>query len=291
VDYITDLSVPEGPVVLPDGAWLVVEMGPDRGCVTKIDGENGASRRVLARTGRPNGLAVDAEQTIWVAESEPASLLRMSMDGSHEAVATHCGDDPFLFPNDLCFGPDGMLYLTDSGIRFAHFAPGGNIRSDYNSAPVDGRLYRIDPSSLAVEELTRGIRFANGLAFGLRAEHLYVAETLTGDILRYRWSPTALGPPEVFANVVSLGGPAGLKGPDGIAFGANGDLYVAVFGQGEVTVLAPDGSVKQRIRTRGSAPANVAFGGPGERRIYVTEDERGTLERFDADTEGLALHV
>lgn len=290
MEHVTDLSVPEGPVALPDGSWLVVEMGPDRGCVTHLSGADGGARRTLARTGRPNGLAVGADGAIWVAESDPPSLLRMAMDGSYDVVATACNGDPFLFPNDLCFGPDGMLYLTDSGILFADFAPGGRVRDDYAAAPADGRVYRVDPSSLAVEELARGIRFANGLAFGPGDEHLYVAETLTGDILRYPWSPDGLGEREVFGNVVAADAPPGLNGPDGMAFGADGDLYVAVFGQGDVTVLAPDGSVRRRIATRGSAPTNVAFGPGGERRIYVTEDERGALERFDVETAGLPLH-
>lgn len=81
-----------------------------------------------------------------------------------------------------------------------------------------------------------------------------------------------------------------MRGPDGMAFSADGDLYVAVFGQGDVTVLGPDGSVRQRIRTKGRKPTNVAFGRPGDRRIYVTEDEHGNLEVFDAGTDGLRLH-
>ena len=97
-------------------------VGRDRGCVTHILAAGG--RRELTRTGRPNGLAVDADGIIWVAESQQPGLLRMTMDGGYEKVLDRCGEDPFLFPNDLCFGPDGMLYLTDSGIRFDQWAPG-----------------------------------------------------------------------------------------------------------------------------------------------------------------------
>jgi gluconolactonase len=38
------------------------------------------------------------------------------MDGATRIVATGCQGEPFLFPNDLCFGPDGALYVTDSGV-------------------------------------------------------------------------------------------------------------------------------------------------------------------------------
>ena len=55
-------------------------------------------------------------------------------------------------------------------------------------------------------------------------------------------------------------------------------------------MLRPDGSVRRRIRTRGIKPTNVAFGW-GERRIYVTEDEHGSLESFDVPAAGLTLHT
>lgn len=285
---VEGLSVPEGPVLLDDGSWLVVEMGPDRGCVTQL--RVGAERRVVARTGRPNGLAVDSAGTIWAAESMPPALLRMELDGRYDVVADAVGGRPMLFPNDLCFGPDGMLYLTDSGIRFEDFAPGGVVREDYLTVPIDGSVLRVDPTTGAVTELDRGIAFTNGLAFGPGDTHLYVAETITGDILRYPWSPEGLGPREVFGNVLTADWPGGIRGPDGIAFGADGDLYVAVFGQGDVTVLAPDGSVRRRIAASGAAPTNVAFGPPGGHEIFVTEDAEGRLERFAVPTDGLPLH-
>jgi hypothetical protein len=34
--FATGLSAPEGPVALPDGTWLIVEGGAERGCVTHI---------------------------------------------------------------------------------------------------------------------------------------------------------------------------------------------------------------------------------------------------------------
>ena len=62
-------------------------MAPERGCVTRLD-KDGRVGRVLARTGRPNGLAVDGEGTIWVAESGDPSLIRLHKDGRSEVVLT-----------------------------------------------------------------------------------------------------------------------------------------------------------------------------------------------------------
>jgi len=74
-------------------------------------------------------------------------------------------------------------------------------------------------------------------------------------------------------------------------FGANGYLYATVIIQGDVTVLGTDGSVVKRIKTAGNFPTNLCFGPPGSKKIYVTEDEKGTMEIFDVDTDGLALYT
>jgi len=82
---------------------------------------------------------------------------------------------------------------------------------------------------------------------------------------------------------------SGLRGPDGMAFGADGRLFVTVFGQGDVTVLGPDGGVVERLKLSGRSPTNVAFGPPGDETIYVVDDEFGTLESLGVGVEGLPL--
>ncbi|MGH9616187.1 MAG: SMP-30/gluconolactonase/LRE family protein [Acidobacteriaceae bacterium] len=282
-----DLSSPEGPVALTDGTWLIVEGGSERGCVTHLSAD-GQTKRLIKKTGRPNGLAVDAEGTIWVAESKIPSLLRLTMDGKSEVVATECDGEPFLFPNDLCFGPDGALYLTDSGINIDIFAPNNKIRSDYMNIRYDGRVYRIDAAGTA-SKIDEGIRFTNGIAFGL-GNSLYINETLTGNIYRYGWQDGRVeGPRQMFGNVIRADGPVGWKGPDGMAFDENGLLYIAVFGQGDITVLGQKGEIVERIPTQGMLPTNIAFALPGQHRVHVTEYQHGQMETFAVDYDGLPL--
>ena len=98
-------------------------------------------------------------------------------------------------------------------------------------------------------------------------------------------------PGELFGNVIERFDPAEVKGPDGMKFGADGNLYVAVFGQGDITVLDPGGQVVKRIKTAGSMPTNLVFGPEGERKIYVTEVETGSVQVFDVETGGLPLNL
>ena len=287
--FASDLGFPEAPVFLPDGGLLVVEMTPDTGCVTRISAD-GLDRTRVARTGRPNGLAPDRNGCIWVAETAMRSLLKLQLDGSHEVIATACGGEPFLFLNDLAFAPNGDLYLTDSGILLETIAPGGELDPDYRKLDYDGKVYRIEIKTGKVHLVDQGILFTNGIAFG-PDENLYVTETLSGNIFRYHCEQgIATGPRELFGNVIEHFNPAELKGPDGMKFGADGNLYVCVFGQGDVTVLGRDGEVMERIKTQGSMPTNIAFGPGGTRKIYVTEAETGTVQVFDVSTTGYPLY-
>ena len=287
--FTQGLGLPEGPVLLPDGSFLFVEMTPDKGCVTRVSAD-GKSQQILAKTGRPNGLARDRSGAIWVAETAMHALLKMSLDGKYEIAAKECKGEPFLFLNDVAVGPDGAIYFTDSGILLDDVVKDGALVPNWRDLKYDGRVYRYDPKTRAVDLIDRGIIFTNGLAFG--PDHcLYVNETLSGNIYRYKLQGgKPVGGRETFGNVIETWKREELKGPDGMKFGADGYLYVCVYGQGDVTVLGKRGEVVKRIKTKGGFPSNLAFGPRGSHRIYVTEGETGTVQIFDVGTDGLPLH-
>jgi gluconolactonase len=288
--FADQLGFPEAPVVLPDGGFLFVEMDPAKGWVILFSSD-GKTRSVIAKTGRPNGLARDREGRVWVAETAMRSLLRMSLDGKYEVIANGCEGEPFLFLNDVALAPNGDIYLTDSGIELEEFAPGGELNPNWRTLRYDGRVFRIDPRTRAVECIDRGLQFTNGIAFG-PDNNLYVAETLSGNIYRYQYrGDRAGGTRELFGNAIERFNPAEIKGPDGMKFGADGHLYVAVFGQGDITVLGPSGKVVKRMKVAGSFPTNLAFGPRNERKIYVTEVETGSVQVLDVETTGLPLNL
>ena len=280
--FCSGLGFPEGPVLLPDGTFLCVEMTPETGCITHLSSD-GSERNVLATTGRPNGLARDADGFVWIAETEQAALLRMSPDGNIETIADNCDGASFLFLNDVAIGPDGNIYLTDSGIRAEEVVPDGELHPQFRSLHYDGRLFRISRDGTRVECIDSGIKFANGLAFSPSGE-FYANETLTGNIYRY-----GSGRRELFGNVIREFDDDLLKGPDGMKFAADGRLFACVFGEGQVTALSRDGSVDCRFETQGMMPTNLVFGSAGEQTIYVTEAEQGRIERIHVGVDGLTL--
>jgi gluconolactonase len=287
--FTRNLGFPEAPVHLPDGDFLCVEMSPDKGGVTRVSAD-GATQTMLAKTGRPNGLALDRNGLVWVAETAMRAVLKMTLDGKYEVIADRCQGDRFLFLNDLAFGPNGDLFVTDSGILLDEIAPGGELVPNWRDLKFDGRVYRIDVHTRQVEMIDRGIQFTNGIAFSPSGD-LFIAETLSGNIYRYACRNGGVtGKRTLFGNVIEQFNAAELKGPDGMKFAKNGRLYACVFGQGNVTVLDTNGKVVERISTDGICPTNLAFARDGRRQIYVTEVITGTVQMFDVQDEGLPLH-
>lgn len=280
------LQSPEAPLVDAGGGWLLVEMSEERGCVTRVDPDG--QRRTICRTGRPNGLARAPDGSVLVAESQLRAVIILTDEGGYRVLSDH--DErggPLLFPNDLCIGPDGALYVTDSGLPLALMQQHLLTSDDPASLPFDGRLYRIDLSTGGIDTIEAGLGHLNGISVGIDGA-LYVNDTVTGDIHRYPFGPLGLGSRELFANVIDRTLPPAFRGPDGMAHDVEGNLYVTVFNQSEIVVLGTDGEWVDRLRTYGSQPTNLAFGS-GESAVYVTERETGTLQRIETSAPGVPL--
>jgi len=281
----TGLDQPEGPAFSSNGQLLLVEMGEARACLTAVIG---AERREIVRPGgRPTGLAVDGQDCLWVAGGAGNSLVKLSPHGRELMRIEGDEDGPFLFPNDLAFGPDGLLYMTDSGMLPEAFITGLTIRPDFLTADYAGAVFQIDPrQGRVLRRVDTGLRFTNGIAFGPDGD-LFVAETLSGIIFRYDMDGSARR--EFFSQTLAQVDKSRFSGPDGMAFDAEGRLYCAIYGCGEISVSDPSGAIVERLQTNGRLPTNVAFV-PGEAAIVVTEVEVGVVERIAVGSLGLELH-
>jgi len=283
------LAAPEGPVSVGVSEWLLTEMGT--GHISRIGPERG-QRQHLAQTGRPNGLAIDGQGAVWIAEPRNASVLRLDPASRRVVtVATAAEDDEeFLWPNDLCFGPDGILYMTDSGVRIEEFE--SHPPDARHELDLDGRVIAVDPKTRTARILDRGLQFPNGIAIGPDDEFLYVSETLTGIVHRYPIGDISSETRLTFASVMldDMSTYANVAGPDGMAFDAEGNLLVAVLTQGTLTALNRNGDVQDHYSLPDSFPTNVAFGGADLDTLVVTGAATGVLLTIEWPVSGLALH-
>ncbi len=286
--FATGVGAPEGPVCLADGSMYVTEMSAATLCFTRLDPQG--QRHVLAKTnGRPNGLTTDGHGRIWIAEAGLPALICFDETGRELRRMEGEGASRFLFPNDLCFGPNGLLYMTDSGMAAKDFINGQEFAEGYKEFDWDGRVYEIDPVAMKVlRVLDRKIRFTNGIAFG-PDNWLYANASFTGEVYRYDVLGERQPKRVLHGNVLQPDDSADFKGPDGMAFGADGRLYCTVYGQKNISVLDRDGAVAQRLPLAGPNPTNCAFALSGH-KLRVTEVGEGRIEELDTPCDGLPLH-
>lgn len=105
--FVEGLAAPETPRLSPtERAWLCVEMHDPRGGVTRIS-DDGSTVSLVARTGQPNGLTIDREGVIWIANCLPtAALLRPAPDGQPEHFLDEVDGQALLLPDDDDAGRD-----------------------------------------------------------------------------------------------------------------------------------------------------------------------------------------
>lgn len=280
-ELATGIGFTEGPVWTRSGRLLVTSIS--RGLIYEVPlpGEQVAgeqARPVLEPGGGPNGMAEDAGGTLWIAQSGGTITPSRSERAVSPSVQRWSGGEVedvlaegLDAPNDCAVAPDGRLWFTD---------PRGSAAAE---RPAPGRLCAFSPDSGEFEVLRSGPLYPNGLAFGPDPDDFFLAETLARRVLRFRVVAGKLGEPEVFAEL-----PAGE--PDGMAFDADGNLYVAAPSADCVVVFDPAGRRVETIDLGGPAfPTNVCFGGPDGATLFVTAAKGGRVLAVERPVAGLPL--
>ena len=118
IDVIADgLGFTEGPVWLPDDRVALTSIS--HGCVYIVDPRDGALERIDTGGG-PNGLACSADGTLYVAQNGGAwGASGIAEPGVQVIAGSHVDYlvEGLGVPNDLTFGPDGRLWITDTRAR------------------------------------------------------------------------------------------------------------------------------------------------------------------------------
>jgi gluconolactonase len=297
-EIASGLAFPEGPVMLPDGAMLVVEIA--KGCVTRID-PKGRKSIVATPGGGPNGAAFGPDGFLYICNNGgfswntvdgrliPAGqpndysggrIERIDIDtGKVEVLYTHCDGNPLKGPNDIVFDRHGGFYFTDHGKR--------------RPRDVDlGGLYYARTDGSLISELVQPMIMPNGVGLSPDDQTVYVAETRTGHL----WAFDIVSPgvirkqPPHENGGRHLAGPTGYTSFDSLAVEAEGNICVASLVLGGINVIAADGRFIEFVAMPDPICTNICFGGPDLKTAYITLSSTGKVVSLPWRRAGLRLN-
>jgi gluconolactonase len=288
----TGLEFPEGPVVLPDGSLVVVEIRAGR--LTRIAPDGQTS--VLAVTGGgPNGAALGPDGALYVANNggfewtervsastgrrmllpgdrpkdyRGGSIQRVTLAGEVTTLYTACDGEPLKGPNDLVFDAEGNFYFTDHGKTYGR----QRDRTGVFYASPDGHFIR---------EIIWPMEAPNGIGLSPDGRTLYVAESPTGRLWAFELTaPGQVGRRRVVGTVPGAP-PLNVAYCDSLCVDAEGNVLVATIVNGGITVFSPERGVLRHVPCPDPFTTNACFGGPDLRTLYVTLSTRGEVVAFD----------
>lgn len=262
------LGFVEGPVWLPDGRIALTSIS--HGCVYLVDPSGGTER--IDTGGGPNGLAADAHGILYVAQnggifggSGPAEPGVQVITGRNVQYLV-AGLDA---PNDLAFGPDGRLWVTDTRGEIDYLRPDDGL---------PGKVWAIDVGRGEAELMSeRGPVFLNGLGFSRDGRRLLVTATMSGRLLAFDLAPCGaaswLQPRPVHTFDTGW--------PDGLALSPRGEAWVALTAADRIDVIDAGGRRTGAVRLpAGSLPTNVCIDGDTLDAVLVTAARDQSLLRI-----------
>ncbi len=294
------LRFPEGPVAMPDGSIVLVEI--ERRTLSRVT-PDGKVQVIATLGGGPNGAALGPNGKIYVTNNgglkfmeRPGRLFPVAqaddyttgsiqivdpVTGKFETLYDACDGQRLRGPNDLVFDGAGGFWFTDLGKTRERDADRGVVYY----AKADGSK---------ITEAIFPLERPNGIGLSPDERTLYVVETPTARC----WSFTLSGPGQIeSANgtyrgekgrvVVGLGG---YQMFDSLAVDSEGHVAAATLISGAVSDIWPDGSRVDQYMLPDMMVTNVCFGGRDLRTAYATLSMGGTLVSFEWPRPGLPLN-
>jgi gluconolactonase len=292
------LRFPEGPVAMPDGSVLVVELMA--GALTQV-AASGKATVVAEVGGGPNGAAIGPDGAAYLCNNGgltkgsqlPGCIQRVDLGtGQVEVLYDNCDGEPIGAPNDLVFDDQGGFWFTDHGVgRRGTLTMGGVYYAAADGSSIRNVLPRLD--------------HPNGIGISPDGRVLYVALTPRRQVIRrVIAAPGELEPSpgidmrrylasqELDTSIVLAGLP-GFQELDSLALEADGNVCVGTLVDGCISVFSPDGSVEQ-VRLPDDLTdimvTNICFGGADLRSAYLTLSATGRLVHVRWPRPGLRLH-
>lgn len=263
----------DGKIWASDQASACAEILPD-----------GSLRRVGKAGGAPNGINMDAQGRIIIAnfgvyEGEDGPLQRLDVDtGEIESLASEIDGQTLTACNYPVVAKDGTIYCTHS--------TWANPWPKALDGRTDGFVFRVSPDG-AVEKLADGLKFANGCCLDEDESHLYVCQTAGGNVVRYPvladgrlgaredYGPVLGTFPTAQADPDNLPTPADMADwpyTDGNGFDVEGNLWVTLPAANKVVAITPQREVVTIAHDPTGEvlndPTNVTWGGADMKDVY-----------------------
>jgi gluconolactonase len=301
VEVASNLKFPEGPIAMPDGTVILVEMfGPRLSRVFP----DGTVETIAEVPGGPNGAAIGPDGAAYVANNgarftmlendglmfpgptTPGKYLggrisKVDIDtGVVTDLYTECDGKRLVAPNDLVFDDQGGFYFTDHGMT----------EDEDRMAHLTGIYYaKADGSS--IKEIVFPAHEPNGIGLSPDGTILYWAETWTGRVMRRKIT----GPGEVEeVDMVDpwqcLYGLPGFQLLDSLGVDGDGNVCVATLVNGGITVISPDGELVDFVAADDVLTTNICFGGDDLRTAFITLSGTGKLMKTQWPRPGAKLN-
>lgn len=197
----------------------------------------------------PGRSAVPAAVAVQLPPPAPLKVqTRAAGDGS--------GPGQLHDPRDLAVGPDGSVYVADTGNkRVVQFKPDGSPARSWTES---GKGAFLEPSSLAVV-----------------GDGLIVADSEAAQLHKFNFD----GKP-----VPGFEHDLAVSHPRGLAAGADGTIYIGDTANNRVLKVGPDGAPRGDLDTKGTKleqPTGVAIDDQGS--IYTIEPAASRIQKFSPE--------
>ncbi|XOV88616.1 MAG: SMP-30/gluconolactonase/LRE family protein [Pseudomonadota bacterium] len=291
-EIATGLQFPEGPIAMPDGSIVLVEI--KRGTLSRVL-PDGTVQVIATPGGGPNGAAIGPDGKCYICNNggfvwhdrngltfpgeQPDNysggrIERVDLEtGEVEILYTECAGNPLRGPNDIVFDAEGGFWFTDHGKN----RPREKDRTGVYYATVDGQ---------SIEEKVFPLEAPNGIGLSPAEDTLYVAETPTGRL----WAFDITAPGQLSGGRRMLAQIPDYHLFDSLAVDAAGNVCVATLITGGITVHSPDGASAVLIPMPDLLTTNICFGGVDLKTAFITLSSTGKLVSVPWPTAGLPLN-
>ena len=210
--------------------------------------------------GWPNGLKFHRDGSAYICDYKKGLLRLDTVTGKIESILETAYSEGFKGLNDLHFASNGDLYFTDQG--------------QTGIADPTGRVFRLRADG-GLDRLVSNIPSPNGITLSTTEKHCYVAVTRSQQV----WRLPLMADGSISKTGVAIQLSGGAAGPDGIEMDGDNGLLVCHLGVG---IWRFDANMLPTHLIYSENPhhhhlANLCFGGPDLKTVYITESLSGDI--------------